>query len=77
MVFGRGLGITAAGLGLGLLLAVGAARLFAGLLVGVGSLDPVTYGTATVLLAAVALAASLAPALRAVRTDPVAVLRQD
>jgi len=59
------------GLGLGALLATG----LSSLLFGVRPLDPVTFGGATLLLGAVALAASLVPARRAMRADPIAALR--
>jgi putative ABC transport system permease protein len=47
------------------------------LLFGIGPSDPATLGAATVLLLAVALAASCFPALRAMRVDPGLALRED
>lgn len=46
-------------------------------LYGVSPLDPVAFGGATVLLLAVMVMASLAPARRASRVDPVEVLRRE
>ena len=46
-----------------------------GLVFGVGTTDPLTYATLAVLLMAVVVAASLVPARRATRVDPMAVLR--
>jgi predicted permease len=45
------------------------------LLFGVSAFDPVTFTVLTLLVAAVACAASLAPALRASRVDPIETLR--
>jgi cell division protein FtsX len=42
---------------------------------GVSTLDPLTYGAVAVVLIAVALLATLVPALRAVRLNPVVALR--
>jgi putative ABC transport system permease protein len=46
------------------------------MLFGISPLDPVAFGGVAVLLAAVAVTASLAPALRAARLDPLATLRR-
>jgi putative ABC transport system permease protein len=73
-VLSRGLGLTAAGLGIGLLLAVPAARLLSRLLYETSPFDPAAFvGTAT-LLAVVALVACLVPARRAAGADPLAAL---
>jgi predicted permease len=63
------------GLAIGLAVAAAGSRLIAGLLYDVGPTDPATYAGVSVCLAAVALAASLRPALRAARIDPVRALR--
>ncbi|MGH9486281.1 MAG: ADOP family duplicated permease [Terriglobales bacterium] len=59
----------------GLLAAAAIGKLAGAFLVGVSGLDPLTFIAATVLLAAVAFAASLVPAVRASRADPLEVLR--
>jgi predicted permease len=72
-------GLTKAGIGMavGLVGAFGVARLLTNYLVGVAPTDPPTYAAVTLFLAAVAAAASLAPAVRATRVDPVVALRSE
>jgi predicted permease len=65
------------GLGLGLPLALGLARLVAAQLFGLPPHDPVTLGSATALLAGVTLLAGLLPARRAMRVDPMLALRYE
>ena len=50
-------------------------RLLASLLFGVKATDLATYASSIAIIAAVALTASLLPALRAARTEPTAALR--
>ena len=68
-------GLALAGLGLGLLGALAATRLLRGLLWGVSTVDPFTYGAVILLLAAAAVVASWLPAARAARVDPLTALR--
>jgi ABC-type antimicrobial peptide transport system permease subunit len=65
------------GLALGLAGAVGVGRLLQGVLVRTSSTDPATLGTIAVVLVGVALAASVWPARRATRLDPVTALRYE
>jgi predicted permease len=67
----------AVGLSLGAAGAFAASRLLASQLFGVSHLDPASYFAATLLLAAVAILASLLPAVRALRVDPVRALRAE
>ena len=53
------------------------ARLLAGMLYGVGTHDPATFATVPVVLAAVAFLATMVPAWRAARVDPVIALRAE
>ncbi|MGH9392746.1 MAG: FtsX-like permease family protein, partial [Terriglobales bacterium] len=75
LIVRQGVVVTAAGIGIGLALAAMLAQALSSLLFGLRPLDPLTFGTATLLISAVALAASLVPARRAMRADPIAALR--
>jgi putative ABC transport system permease protein len=65
------------GLACGVVLALTASRAAASLLFGLKPHDPATLAMATVILAAIALAASYLPASRASRLDPVVALRNE
>ena len=69
--------ITAIGIGLGVLLALGAGQLFQGLLYGVNAVEPVVLIAAPAILLAASLVASYVPARRATRVDPVVALRAE
>ncbi len=77
MVLRRGLGMTLAGLVLGLLAASWATSIFAGLLFGVTPTDPAVFVSVALLLTLVGLAASSLPAYRATRVDPMAIIRHE
>jgi putative ABC transport system permease protein len=76
-VLGHGLRLTAAGTAIGLLLALAVTRLMTALLFGTSPTDAATFVAAALLLTTVAVAASLAPALRASRVDPLITLRDE
>jgi predicted permease len=63
------------GLGIGLLLAVGAARLIQNQLAGIHATDAMTLLSVTTFVMFLSIAASLIPSWRAARTDPVSALR--
>jgi len=65
------------GAALGIPAALAAARLLASQLFGVSAADPFAIGMATLLLLAVAAAASCLPARRAARVDPLVALRYE
>ncbi len=71
-----GIVLTAAGLIIGSVLALGAAGLVRRLLWGVTPADPLTFGLVALLLLTVATVASLIPALRVRRVDPATLLRE-
>lgn len=77
LVLGQGLALTAAGVGIGLLVALGVTRLMTALLFEVSPADPLTYLTVTTGLVSVALVAAYLPARRASRVDPVVALRAE
>ena len=55
----------------------GLARAMVSLLYEVRTADPVVYATASVIVVAIALAASLVPAIRAARVDPIRTLKYE
>jgi ABC-type antimicrobial peptide transport system permease subunit len=77
MVLRRGLALTAAGGGLGVAGALIVSHLMAGLLYGVSPTDLPTFAGVTLVLTAVALAASYIPALRAIRLNPITTLQSE
>jgi ABC-type antimicrobial peptide transport system permease subunit len=77
MVMRRAVTRAVMGVALGTAGALVAARAMASLLYGVGSADPVSFVGVAVLLLAVAVAATLVPALRAARVSPLVAIRVD
>lgn len=77
LVLAQGLGVTAAGVIVGVAAALLLTRFIRSLLYGVAPSDPATFAVVLLLLFAVALAASLLPARRATRVDPIVALRYE
>ncbi|MBZ5636843.1 MAG: ABC transporter permease [Acidobacteriia bacterium] len=77
MVMRRGLLLAISGIAVGIAIALAAAPLIAPLLYHVRPADPVSIVGAALFLIAVAILASLLPALRATRVDPILALRQE
>jgi putative ABC transport system permease protein len=75
-VMWQGVALSLLGIAIGVAAAVALARTLASLLFGIGTADPATYAMVAMLLAGVAAAASLAPARRAARVDPLIALRE-
>jgi predicted permease len=75
-VMGQGLLLTCAGLVAGLAAAVVLTRVMKTLLFEVRPTDPATLAGAAVLVAIVAAVASLVPAFRATRVDPIVALKE-
>jgi putative ABC transport system permease protein len=77
LVMGQGALLAVIGIGIGLGLAFAVKRLISNLLFDVSATDPWTFALTSLLILAVALAASLIPALRAIKVDPVVALRYE
>jgi predicted permease len=77
MVLRQGMGLAISGAVVGLVGALIASHLMAGLLYGVRPTDPLTFLGVTLLLTFVALAACYIPACRAMRINPLIALRYD
>jgi ABC-type antimicrobial peptide transport system permease subunit len=77
MVVKRALALTVIGVGAGLILAALLVSTVRGLLFGVTTHDPVAFTVAPAVIIAIAVLASLAPAVRAARTDPLWSLRAE
>jgi ABC-type antimicrobial peptide transport system permease subunit len=77
MVIRQGMALVAAGLAIGLPLALAATRLLTSLLFETTPHDVAAFAGATVVLCVVACAACAAPAIRASRVDPMQALRID
>jgi predicted lysophospholipase L1 biosynthesis ABC-type transport system permease subunit len=76
-VVGEGLRFTLSGVVLGVAGGLAVTRVLQGFLFGVSAFDPVAFLGAATLLAVVAVAASLGPARRATRVDPIVALRNE
>jgi putative ABC transport system permease protein len=76
-IVGRGIKLAGIGLGIGLAAAFVLARLMASLVFGVSASDPLIFILVPASLAAVAAAACLIPARRAMRVDPIVALRYE
>jgi putative ABC transport system permease protein len=74
---GVGLRVTALGCAAGLVLAAVFARLLSGMLFGVSPTDATTAGGVLAIILAVSGAASLIPAVRAARVEPIQALRDE
>jgi predicted permease len=77
LVVRQGMELAVIGIAVGLVGAAGLTRVMASLLYGVTTTDAVTFGAVSALLAAVAFAATVIPAWRATRVDPMVALREE
>ena len=77
LVVRDGLAVALVGTALGALLALAGGARIADLLFDVSPRDPLVFGAVVLALAAVALLASVVPALRAARVDPMVALRAE
>ena len=69
--------LSIAGIAIGLASALILTRVLASELHGVSPLDPVTYATVAIVMAAVTLTACAVPTRRALRVDPMVALRDE
>ncbi|PYQ74039.1 MAG: ABC transporter permease [Acidobacteria bacterium] len=77
LVIVEGMSPALVGIAVGTIAALASARVMAALVFGVSASDPLTLAAVAATLALIALLASLVPAYRALRLDPVKVLRAD
>jgi ABC-type antimicrobial peptide transport system permease subunit len=77
LVAGQGTTMIGAGIVLGTVGSLAATRLLGGMLYHVRPTDPLTFACTAAMLAAVAAAATLVPAVRATRVDPIEALRSE
>jgi putative ABC transport system permease protein len=73
----EGLRLVFLGGGIGLVAALSTAHVLRSLLFEVGPYDPMSFVCVAVLLAFIAIAAILVPAMRAMRVDPMVALRYE
>jgi putative ABC transport system permease protein len=76
MIVRRGLTLALFGLGAGVVISAVMMRLLSGMLYGIRPYDPVTFAATAGLLLLVSVAASIVPAWRAARLDPIQTLRE-
>lgn len=77
LVVGRGLALALTGVAVGVAVALVASRVMESLLFGIEARDPMTFIGVPIVLTLVALAASVLPAIRAARVDPIVALRTE
>ena len=77
LIIGSSVMLAGAGVGVGIVGGLLLTRVMGGLLFGVRATDPVTFAVTAGLLTGVAILASALPAQRAVRVDPMAVLKNE
>ena len=77
LLVGQGFRLTALGIFIGLVAALGLTRLMSSQLYQLSPNDPVTFATVAIVLAVVAMAACYIPSLRATRVDPMVALRNE
>jgi ABC-type antimicrobial peptide transport system permease subunit len=75
LIMKEGVSLALVGIGIGVLLAVGTTHFVSRFLYGVSPVDPIVFIVVSALLAAVAIGASLVPALAAAKSNPVEALR--
>jgi putative ABC transport system permease protein len=77
MVVFEGMRPTLVGVLIGAAGALALGRVLSGLIYGVKPTDPITFLAVAILLSVIALLASIIPAYRATKVDPMAALRYE
>jgi len=77
LIMGQGLGLTSAGIVMGIGMAFALTRVMRGLLFHVSPTDPASFLSAALLTVLVTLGASYIPARRATKVDPMAALKNE
>jgi putative ABC transport system permease protein len=77
LIVGEGMKVVLTGVGIGLVGGLALGQVVSSLVFGVAVRDPVTFGTVTLVLTGVGIAACAIPARRASRIDPVVALRDE
>ena len=77
MILGDGARMALAGIGIGLLAALGLTRLISGMLFGVKPTDILTFTLVSLMVCAIAILACYVPARRAMKIDPMSALRNE
>jgi len=77
LVLGAGLRLTLTGIAIGLALAFGATRALATMVEGTAATGSASFATAVLMLAPMAIVASVVPALNALRVQPTVALRDE
>ncbi|MBV9081360.1 MAG: FtsX-like permease family protein, partial [Acidobacteriaceae bacterium] len=77
MILADGARMALAGIGSGVLAALGLTRLISGMLFGVKPTDMLTFTLVSLMVCAIAILACYVPARRAMKIDPMSALRNE
>jgi len=77
LVLAQGVRLTAIGIGCGLLMSLGLGRILRRFVIGISATDAASYTIAVGAIFVVAMVATMLPAWRAARLDPLDALRED
>jgi putative ABC transport system permease protein len=77
LVMRQGMALAAVGIVGGVARAIALTRVMTSLLFGVTTTDPLTFSSVSIILGVVAFAATVIPAFRATRVDPMVALREE